>query len=323
MTVLITGAAGFIGFHVADSLLQQGMHVIGYDNLNSYYDPALKQARLEKLKQYKQFAFYKAELTDLQALNTVANRHPDIYAVVHLAAQAGVRHSITAPFDYSDSNLAGHLAILEWCRGLPKMKHLVFASSSSVYGNSSTAPYSVTERADAPVSLYAATKRAGELMAYSYAHLYKIPTTALRFFTVYGPYGRPDMAYYSFTKAILEGAPITLFEQGKLRRDFTYIDDIVAGVIAALKKQPQGDVPYKVYNLGNNRPIEVSYFVQLIEQAVGKSATIDYAPMQMGDVYETSADITESKADLGFEPHVPIELGIPRFVEWYKKFYGN
>ena len=324
MSVLVTGAAGFIGFHVSTALLQRGERVLGVDNLNDYYDVALKEARLAELRRLPGFAFHRLELAERGALAALLERHPDTDRVVHLAAQAGVRYSLTNPHSYIGANAQGQLEVLEACRSLPRLKHLVFASSSSVYGGNTKLPFSVADRVDTPRSLYAATKKAGELMAYCYAHLYRLPTTGLRFFTVYGPWGRPDMAAWIFTKAILAGRPIQVFNHGDMRRDFTFIDDIVAGVVACLDRPPtaSGDEPpYRLYNIGNHRSEELKRFIAVLEQALGRKAIVEFAPLQPGDVPATYADITETQRDLGFAPTTPIDEGLPRFVAWYRAFH--
>jgi UDP-glucuronate 4-epimerase len=324
MTILVTGAAGFIGFHVSTALLQRGERVLGVDNLNDYYDVALKEARLAELRRLPGFTFHRLELAERGALAALLERHPDTDRVVHLAAQAGVRYSLTNPHSYIGANAQGQLEVLEACRSLPRLKHLVFASSSSVYGGNTKLPFSVADRVDTPRSLYAATKKAGELMAYCYAHLYRLPTTGLRFFTVYGPWGRPDMAAWIFTKAILAGRPIQVFNHGDMRRDFTFIDDIVAGVVACLDRPPtaSGDEPpYRLYNIGNHRSEELKRFIAVLEQALGRKAIIELAPLQPGDVPATYADITETQRDLGFAPTTPIDQGLPRFVAWYRAFH--
>jgi UDP-glucuronate 4-epimerase len=330
MTVLVTGAAGFIGYHVCRALLARGEDVLGVDNLTPYYDPALKRARLDRLIAADPgFRFAEIDIADLSLMRALAEDHgASVTGVVHLAAQAGVRHSLTHPFDYARANLHGHLVVLELCRHhLPALLHLVYASSSSVYGANAKVPFSVEDRVDDPMSLYAATKRADELMARTYSHLYGLPATGLRFFTAYGPWGRPDMAAYLFTDAILAGRPIRLFNGGRMRRDFTYIDDIVAGVLAALDRPPtsgggNGGPPHPLYNLGNNRPVELRDFVAVLERALGRRAVIELAPMQPGDVPASWADIESSRRDLGFEPRVPIEEGLPRFVAWYRSHHG-
>ena len=326
MTILVTGSAGFIGYHVSAALLARGEAVVGVDNLNSYYDPSLKRARLERLRAHAGFAFERADIADLDAITALARRHRDeITGVVHLAAQAGVRHSLKAPFDYVRSNLVGQMVLLEVCRHeLPALRHLVYASSSSVYGGNTKVPFAVEDRVDRPISLYAATKRADELMSHCYSHLYRIPATGLRFFTVYGPWGRPDMAAFLFADAITAGRPITLYNRGEMERDFTYIDDIVAGVLAALDRPPAAEdgAPHKVYNLGNHRPVPLRRFVAVLEQELGMRAEIELAPLPPGDVVRTCADIEASRRDLGFEPRTPIEDGLPRFVAWYRDYRG-
>ncbi len=318
MTILVTGAAGFIGYHVARALLDRGDQVVGLDNLNPYYDPALKKARLARLSEIPGFSFRNLDLSRRDDIAAFGRENTGIGRIVHLAAQAGVRHSLAHPFDYVDANLTGHLAILELARHLPGIKNLVYASSSSVYGANSRLPFSTSDRTDDPVSLYAATKKAGELMARSYTHLYGFSAIGLRFFTVYGPWGRPDMSAFLFTKAILEGKPIQVFNNGDMRRDFTYIDDIVQGVVAALDRPAK---THRIYNLGNNRAEPLLRFIGVIEEAAGKKAIVDLKPMQPGDVKETFADILDSTRDLGFRPTTPIDVGIPRFVEWYRGYY--
>jgi len=324
MTVLVTGAAGFIGFHVSTALLMRGERVIGVDNLNDYYDVALKEARLAELRRLPGFAFHRLELAERGALAALLDRHADTDRVVHLAAQAGVRYSLTNPHSYIGANAQGQLEVLEACRSLPRLRHLVFASSSSVYGGNTKLPFSVADRVETPRSLYAATKKAGELMAYCYAHLYRLPTTGLRFFTVYGPWGRPDMAAWIFTEAILAGQPIRVFNHGDMRRDFTFVDDIVSGVVACLDRPPAdtgGEPPYRLYNIGNHRSEELKRFIAVLEQALGRKAIVELAPMQPGDVPATYADITETQRDLGFTPTTPIDDGLPRFVAWYRAYH--
>jgi UDP-glucuronate 4-epimerase len=323
MTVLVTGAAGFIGFHVCKALLARGERVIGVDNVNEYYDVRLKEARLRELAAEKRFQFARLDIADVDALAGLAKQHRDLSRVVHLAAQAGVRYSITNPGAYIHANILGHFAILELCRRLDGFGHLVYASSSSVYGGNTKSPFSVEDRVDQPISLYAATKRADELISHTYSHLFGIPATGLRFFTVYGPWGRPDMAMFIFTKAIIEGQPIRLFNRGDMRRDFTYIADIVSGVLAALDRPPakDGTSPHRVYNLGNHRSEELRRLVSLIEQAVGRAAIVELAPMQPGDVAETFADIDSTTRDLGYVPTTSIDEGVPRFVEWYRDYH--
>jgi UDP-glucuronate 4-epimerase len=324
MTILLTGAAGFIGFHVATALMRRGERVLGVDNLNDYYSVALKEARLAELKRSLDFAFERLDLAERGALAALLDRHPTVDRVIHLAAQAGVRYSLTNPHAYISANIVGHLEVLEACRRLPHLAHLVFASSSSVYGGNTKLPFSVVDPVDTPHSLYAATKKADELMAYCYAHLYRLPITGLRFFTVYGPWGRPDMAAWIFTEAILAGRPIRVFNHGDMRRDFTYIDDIVAGVLGCLDRPPADDgttPPYRLYNLGNHRSEELRRFIAILEAALERKATIELAPMAPGDVPATYADIGESTRDFGFSPTTAIDAGLPRFVAWYRDFH--
>ena len=327
MSILITGAAGFIGSHVAHRLLARGDTVIGIDNLNSYYDVRLKEARLARVLEHPRYSFHKLDISDRESINgTLARVGKDIDGVVHLAAQAGVRHSIEHPFDYISANIVGHLVMMEWCRHQPGLKHMVYASSSSVYGGNSKLPFSVEDRVDHPISLYAATKKADELMSHTYAPLYRIPQTGLRFFTVYGPWGRPDMALFKFCKAILEGEPITIYNNGEMWRDFTYVDDIVTGVVAALDHPPapQGPTgaPHAVFNIGNHRSEPLMKLVGLLETALGKEAIKVFSGMQPGDVQQTYADIDATRDLLGYEPTTPIDIGVPRFVEWYQAHYG-
>jgi len=331
--ILVTGSAGFIGFHLSLRLLETGRTVVGLDNVNDYYDVNLKEARLERLSPCTGFELHRVDLQDREGMERIFKSH-QFDVVVHLAAQAGVRYSLTNPHSYVESNLAGFLNILEGCRH-SSVKHLVFASSSSVYGANTAMPFSVHHNVDHPVSLYAATKKANELMAHTYAHLYGLPVTGLRFFTVYGPWGRPDMALFLFTKAILEGRPIQIFNHGKMKRDFTYIDDIVQGVMRVMEKAPEPDpdwsgdapdpgtsyAPYRVYNIGNNQPVELMEFVRVLEKCLGMEARKEYMPMQAGDVPATYADIDDLAADFGFRPDTPLEVGIQRFVQWYKDFY--
>lgn len=326
MPVLVTGAAGFIGYHVSEALLARGESVVGLDNLSPYYDVELKRARLARLEGSAGFRFIRADIGDRPAFGDALAGVADIDRVVHLAAQAGVRYSLDHPFVYAETNVVGHLVILEYCRALKNLRHLVYASSSSVYGANTELPFSVEDRVDRPVSLYAATKRTNELMSRSYAHLYGLPQTGLRFFTVYGPWGRPDMAIYIFTKAILAGEPIHLFNGGDMRRDFTFIDDIVQGVLAALDKPPQGapgKPPHRLYNLGNSRVEPLTRVVELIEGLLGKKAKVIDEPMQPGDVKETYADIAASERDLGFSPTTPLDVGLPKFIEWYRAHVGT
>lgn len=327
MAVLVTGAAGFIGYHTARALLARGQAVIGVDIVNSYYDPKLKEARLAELAGLDGFRFVRADIADPEQMRAIAREHgAAIDGVVHLAAQAGVRHSLTKPLDYVQANLLGHVVMLEMARhDLPNLENFVYASSSSVYGANDKIPFSVEDPVERPVSLYGATKRADELISHAYAHLYGFPQTGLRFFTVYGPWGRPDMAAYLFADAIAKGRPIRLFNDGKMSRDFTYIDDIVAGILAALDRPATPDekgVPARIYNLGNHRPSDLATFVRIIEREMGRDAVIELAPMQPGDVEATWADIEISRRDLGFEPRTSLEDGLARFVAWYKHYHG-
>ncbi|WP_119460318.1 SDR family NAD(P)-dependent oxidoreductase [Rhodospirillaceae bacterium SYSU D60014] len=326
MTVLVTGAAGFIGFHVASALLARGERVVGVDNLNAYYDVDLKKARLARLEETPGFTFHRLDLGDRAAAEAAFDRIGPLDGIVHLAAQAGVRHSLTEPHAYIEANITGHLVILEACRRLPDLKHLVYASSSSVYGGNRKLPFAIEDPVDRPLSLYGATKRADELMSAAYAHLFRVPMTGLRFFTVYGPWGRPDMSAYLFTKAILAGEPIRVFNKGDMRRDFTYIDDIVQGVLAALDHPPsdggEDAPPHRLYNLGNHRSEPLMRFIGMIEEACGRKAKLDLLPMQPGDVRETFADITAAANDLGFAPRTPIDEGIPQFVAWFREYHG-
>ncbi len=333
MRVLVTGAAGFIGFHTANALLERGDEVVGLDNLSAYYDVTLKEARLKNLAPQRNFRFIKADLKDRAAVESVFREHRP-QRVVHLAAQAGVRHSLTHPHDYGDANLTGFLNLLEACRH-GKVEHLLFASSSSVYGANTRTPFSVHDNVDHPVSLYAATKKANELMAHAYAHLYALPVTGLRFFTVYGPWGRPDMSPFLFAGKILKGEPIDVFNHGEHQRDFTYIDDVVEGVVRTLDLVPQPDpkwsgdkpdpasssAPYRLYNIGNHTPVGLMDYIAIIEKAVGKKAKLNLLPKQPGDVDATFADVSELKAATGFEPKTPLADGIAKFVAWYRDYY--
>ncbi|NNG05917.1 MAG: NAD-dependent epimerase/dehydratase family protein [Inquilinus sp.] len=325
MSVLVTGAAGFIGFHTALALLRRGERVIGLDNLSDYYDVGLKQARLDLLAAEPGFVFARIDLTDRAAMAALFEAENDIEGIVHLAAQPGVRYSLENPFAYVDANVTGHLVVLEEARRCERLRHLVYASSSSVYGESPAAPFSTADRADRPVSLYAATKRMDELMSHTYAHLYDLPATGLRFFTVYGPWGRPDMAVYGFGKAILFDEPIRVFGKGELSRDFSFIDDIVAGVLAALDRPPKSGngPPHRVYNLGNNHPETVSRLLAILEQAIGKKARVIHEPIQPGDVPATFADIEDSRRELGFEPATRLEEGVARTVDWMRAYHGR
>lgn len=319
MTILVTGAAGFIGYHTCQCLLQLKETVIGIDNLNSYYDVNLKKARLAQLQGQPKFTFYPINIADKMAITTLIAQHANIDRIVHLAAQAGVRYSLTHPYDYTEANVVGHLTILEACRTLP-IKHLVYASSSSVYGANQKLPFSVADPVEHPISLYAATKRSCELMTETYSHLFGIPATGLRFFTVYGPWGRPDMSAFLFTKSILQDEEIAVFNHGDMRRNFTYIDDIVEGTVACLHAPPAVS-EHRIYNLGNDRSEQLMDFIQTLEKTIGKQAKIRFEPMQPGDVKETIADITETTQDFGFLPKTNIDEGLKKFVNWYRKFY--
>lgn len=336
MKILVTGAAGFVGFHLVNRLLQRGDEVVGIDNLNDYYDVGLKLDRLKEAgidgekvltgeqvqsKLHKGYRFCRMALQDSEAIMDLFEREK-FDRVCSLGAQAGVRYSLENPKAYIDSNIHGFLGILEAARKFP-VEHFVYASSSSVYGNSPDMPLSTDQRTDCPVSLYAATKKSNELMAYTYGHLFGIPSTGLRFFTVYGPWGRPDMAYFSFTRDIIAGKPIRVFNQGDLYRDFTYIDDIVEGVVRVIDRVPEGEPPVKVYNIGNSDPVRLDRFIGAIETAVGKEAVKEYFPMQPGDVYKTYADVTALENDLGYHPSTPIETGIQKFIAWYKAYYHS
>jgi UDP-glucuronate 4-epimerase len=330
MNILVTGAAGFIGFHLSKRLLAENYHVIGVDNLNDYYDVRLKKERLKLLARNMNFKFYQTDLADQESLNQIFEDH-SIPIVINLAAQAGVRYSISHPHSYVHSNLVGFVNILEACRYY-QVEHLLYASSSAVYGANTKTPFSTQDCVDHPVSIYAATKKANELMAHTYSHLFNIPTTGLRFFTVYGPWGRPDMAYYSFTKDIIAGNTIQVYNNGDMHRDFTFIDDIVQGIIKLLDHPPKPDsnrnldpstshAPYKIYNIGNNSPVRLMDFINTLEQLIDKKANIEFLPMQPGDVKETYADITDLQKAAGFSPATPLEIGLGHFVDWYKKYH--
>lgn len=316
MTILLTGAAGFIGMHVAEALLARGERVVGIDNLTPYYDVRLKRARLARLERHERFVFLEIDITAREVMLALAKTHADVTRIVHLAAQPGVRHSLVDPFAYVEANVMGHLVVLELARRLPRLEHLVYASSSSVYGANSRLPFSESDRVDWPVSLYGATKRADELISEAYARLFGLPQTGLRFFTVYGPWGRPDMAPWIFADAILSGRAVTLYDQGRLKRDFTYVSDIVEGVVAVLDRPAPRDTP-RLLNIGNHRSEEVRRFVHLLEDALGMPAMIVDAPRPATDVPETFADISAIRELCGFEPRVPIEVGVPRFAEWF------
>ena len=329
MAIVVTGAAGFIGFNVSRLLLERGEEVIGIDNLNDYYDVNLKESRLAEIEKNPAFTFLKLDFSDFNALKAALDKH-DVKKVIHLGAQAGVRYSLTNPFIYAQTNLIGHLNIIEYCRHVEGFEHLVYASSSSVYGGNKNMPFSVDDRVDNPVSLYAATKKADELMSQSYAHLFRLPQTGLRFFTVYGPWGRPDMAMWIFTKKILAGEPIPVFNSGDMLRDFTFIEDIIDGIVRCLDNPPKDDgtmhtigsnAPHRVYNIGNNNTVKLLDMIKVLEKALGKKAEMEMLPMQPGDVKETAADITAIQNDLGFEPKTKIEDGIPKFIHWYKQYH--
>ena len=331
-SILVTGAAGFIGFHVARRLLEGGQTVVGLDNLNAYYDPALKQARLKELAKSDRFHFVKLDLVDRGGMAALFAEHRFPF-VIHLAAQAGVRHSLVDPHAYADANLTGFLNVLEGCRQV-QSRHLLYASSSSVYGSNTRMPFATSQNVDHPLSLYGATKKANELMAHAYAHLFALPTTGLRFFTVYGPWGRPDMAMWLFVSAILEGRPIKLFNYGNMRRDFTFVDDVAEAVVRLIDHPASGDpdwssdvpdpassqAPCRVYNIGNHTPVEISEVVRLIETSVGKSAIRELVPMQPGDVPATYADVDGLQRAIGFAPSTPISLGVAKFVDWYQAY---
>lgn len=326
--VLLTGCAGFIGSSVARELLQRGYEVLGIDNLNSFYDEGLKQARLENLKDKAGFQFIQSDISDRPAMEGLFLNH-EFSWVIHLAAQAGVRYSLINPHLYVQSNLVGFVNLIE-CARKKGLAHFVFASSSSVYGTNKKIPFSETDNVDHPISLYAATKKSNELMAHTYAHLYKLPLTGLRFFTVYGPWGRPDMAIYKFTKAIYENAPIDVYNEGKMRRDFTYVDDVVEGIIRTMEKPPatkedsrsqEASPYYRIFNIGNNQPVELLRLIQVIEENIGKKAVINWLPMQAGDVTATFADIDHLSDEIGYRPKVSIEEGVARFVDWYRTYY--
>ncbi len=335
MTILVTGAAGFIGFHLSKRLLAMGYRVIGVDNLNEYYDVRLKHERLKLLENKPHFQFYKMDLTNREGLMEIF-KSCNIKIVINLAAQAGVRYSLQNPHAYAESNIVGFMTILEVCRHFG-VEHLIYASSSSVYGANAKIPFSADDSTDHPVSLYAASKKANELMAHTYSHLFNIPTTGLRFFTVYGPWGRPDMAYYSFTKNIMEEKTIRVFNKGDMRRDFTYIDDITDGIVRLLDHPPKHNgrwdrhnpvpssscAPFKIYNIGNNKPVKLLDFIHTLETLIGKKAKIEFAPMQPGDVKETYADITDLQKNTGFYPSTSIEKGLSRFVDWYKEYHSK
>lgn len=324
MKVILTGVAGFIGFHTAKAFLDQGLEVIGIDSLNEYYDVTLKNARLKELSPIKNFTFLKGDIADRPFIENVFNQHLDTEVIINLGAQAGVRYSLVDPYAYVHANLLGMVVLLENSKKLNKLGHFIYASTSSVYGANKKLPFSVSDPVDHPISLYAATKRADELMAHAYSALFKIPTTGLRFFTVYGPWGRPDMAAFIFTKNILADKEIQVFNQGKMRRNFTYVEDIVQGVMGCLKRPPvakEGQAPYALYNIGNNRSEDLMDFIHTLENHLGKKAKISFQPLQLGDVVETIADIESTKRDFGFEPKTNIKEGLGEFVRWYRDYY--
>lgn len=325
MAILVTGVAGFIGYHVAERLLKSGRPVVGCDNVNDYYDTRLKEARLKRLAAHEGFTFHRVNLADHLAMADVFARHgQEIEVIVHLAAQAGVRYSLVNPYAYIESNITAQVVLLEGARRLTKLRHFVYASSSSVYGGNTKIPFAVEDPVTRPISLYAATKRADELFGYAYAHLFQIPLTGLRFFSVYGPWGRPDMAAYIFSDAILSGKTIQLYNYGQMKRDFTYIDDIVNGVTAVIDHVPMassGEPAHRVYNLGNSRVEVLADFVAILERLLGKKAVTEGVPMQLGDVPESSADITASARDFGFQPKVSITEGLEHFVRWYRDYH--
>jgi len=325
MSILVTGAAGFIGFNVAKALLERGEQVLGIDNLNNYYDVRLKEARLAQLLASPGFAFTKLDVADREGVLAMVESDRDVRSIIHLAGQAGVRYSLENPYTYIDSNVTGTLTVLEAARRIENLNAITYASSSSVYGANRKQPFSVDDRVDQPVSLYAATKRSCELIAHTYSHLHGLPATGLRFFTVYGPWGRPDMAAFLFTRAILAGEPIKVFNEGRMARDFTYIDDIVAGTIAAHDHPPAAAerVPHRIYNLGNHRPVDLERFIALIELAAGRKATRVNKPMQPGDMPETSAAVYRAQAALGFNPTTTIEQGMPKVVAWCREYFGD
>ncbi|CRK81501.1 NAD-dependent epimerase [Neobacillus massiliamazoniensis] len=318
--IFVTGCAGFIGFHLSKRLLDEGVHVLGIDNINNYYDMSLKNDRLNILTKYRNFCFIRGSIENLELLESLFDQY-DINIVVNLAAQAGVRYSLENPHAYIQSNLVGFANILDCCKK-HQIKHLIYASSSSVYGDNKQIPFSVGDRVDHPISLYAATKKANELMAYTYSHLYNLPTTGLRLFTVYGPWGRPDMAAFKFANAILRQQPIEVYNHGNMKRDFTYIDDVIESIFRLIQKDPPTEsfAFYKIYNIGNHQPVQLNYFIQVLEEQLGKKAVVKLLPLQPGDVLETYADIEELVNDINFKPKTPIEEGISKFVSWFKQY---
>ncbi len=325
MTVLVTGAAGFIGFHLSHKLLTEGDDVIGVDNLNDYYDVGLKQARLDQLQAFDRFSFRQVDISDRDAIFALRDEFPNVTHIVHLAAQAGVRYSLINPYQYVQSNIMGEVVMLEFAKLCSELEHFVYASSSSVYGSNTKVPFSVEDPVDQPVSLYGATKRSDELIAHTYAHLYQMPITGLRFFTVYGPWGRPDMAAYIFTRQILAGEPVRMFNYGKMMRDFTYIDDIVSGTLAAMRTPPpveDGTTSHRVFNLGNNKPQDLRHFIAVIEELLDVKADVRPEPIQPGDVPATFADIDTAREILGYQPTTDIETGLRHFIDWYREYHG-
>jgi UDP-glucuronate 4-epimerase len=317
--IFVTGCAGFIGFHLTKRLLDEGFYVLGIDNMNDYYDTSLKYDRLKIIMKYPNFQFVKGSIENIELLENLFSQY-DFNTVVNLAAQPGVRYSLKNPHKYIQSNVVGFTNILECCKN-HKIPHLIYASSSSVYGNNKNVPFSVNDRVDYPISLYAATKRANELMAYTYSHLYNLPTTGLRFFTVYGPWGRPDMAVFKFANDIVKQQPIEIYNYGNMKRDFTYVDDVTESILRLIYRGPSTESSYKIYNIGNNQPVQLDYFIQVLEEHLGKKAIKKLLPMQPGDVPETFADIDELVKDIDYKPKVSIEEGIKRFVEWFKDYY--
>jgi UDP-glucuronate 4-epimerase len=322
LKILLTGAAGFIGYHVGEALLGRGDEVLGVDNLNAYYDPQLKRDRLVRLERHERFRFWQSDVSDREAVMAFVADHPDIELIVHLAAQAGVRYSMENPYDYISTNVMGQVVMLEAARTLPRLRHMVYASSSSVYGGNEQLPFSEQDRVDQPLSTYAATKRAGELLGHVYGHLYGVPLTGLRFFTVYGPWGRPDMAYYGFAQSIIERRPLPLYQAGVLRRDFTYIDDVVAAILACAAQPPTAPNPTRVLNVGNNRSESVLHLVSLLEKSLGRRAIVENVTKPAADVSETSANIDAIAALTGFSAATCLDVGIPKFADWFCEYHG-
>lgn len=323
MTIVVTGAAGFIGYHTAEALLRSGQRVVGIDNINDYYEIGLKEARLDRLRRFAGFRFVRADIADRGAMAAALAGESDVTEIVHLAAQAGVRYSLIDPYAYVHSNVLGHVTLLEAARALPQLRHIVYASSSSVYGDTEAAPFRETDAADRPVSLYAATKRADELISHAYGHLHGIPQTGLRFFTAYGPWGRPDMAYFAFARAIADGTPITVYDEGRLERDFTYIDDVVSAVLAVLERPPPSDTPTRILNIGNRRPESVATLVGLLEHELGRKAIIRHAAREAADVRVTCASTDALEALVGWAAQTDLASGIARFVTWFRGWHGR